>query len=82
MPKGEALPQEARIAAILMGSSCKEAVLMATNRIIPRVGREPGARSAMAFMAERPRGVAALPRPSRLAERFMQILPLSSGASL
>ena len=69
------------MAAIFTGKSCKEAVLTTTKSIIPRLGSGPGSFSAMAFMAESPRGVAALPRPSRLAVRFMQIFPLSSASS-
>ena len=76
MAKGWALPALWRIAAMFRGISWREAVFITTKSTIPRVGdSREGFLSAMAWIAAKPKGVAALPRPSRLAERFRAIFP-------
>lgn len=83
MEKGAALPQLWRMAAMFTGRSCKEAVLMTTKRIIPWVGvsREEFF-WAISPMAARPRGVAAFPRPNKLAERLREIFPWMDSSPL
>ncbi len=81
MEKGATLPQLALMAAMFTGISWRDAVFITTKRIIPRVGVSVGLRWAMDFMAASPKGVAALPKPSRLADRFREIFPWMSSSS-
>ena len=64
-----ALPAAARTLATVVGMSWREAVLVTTSMQSPS-DATPGVRSAMRRAASSPRGVAALPRPSRLADRL------------
>ena len=66
--KGAAAPSEARTAATVVGSSWMEAVFMTIRRHISSVAVRVWASSCIRFTAAMPMGVAALPRPSRLAE--------------
>ena len=85
MPPGSSEPAALRSVITVEGMSCTEAVFSTAKVTISREGFPLRERfcSAMAFMALRPGGVAALPRPRILAEIFMQTyfsasLPFSS----
>ena len=75
IPNGSILPQLLLIAAILIGRSCMDAVLMTTKRIIPFVGLSPEFFSAIAFIAESPKGVAAFPNPKNLRKDSYRFSP-------
>ena len=78
IPAGSSEPAVARNATTLVGSNVSPAVLMARNSTIaleavPLTGFSLFS-SSMALM---PKGVAALPSPSRLADMFMIIAPIA-----
>ena len=78
MMAGSALPAAARRAMTPVGSRVTLEVLMARNRAMALVA-VPG-RSLRRFsscMARMPKGVAALPRPRALAERFRIMAPMA-----
>ena len=75
---GWAAPAAARIPTAVAGMSCTELVLIARKVHIALVavpGR--GLSDSSPCMARKPRGVAALPRPSMLAAIFMTIAPMA-----
>ena len=69
MSKGAALPAAARTLATVVGSSWMEAVLHTTRVHISSLAT-PGLRRLIRRTASIPKGVAALPSPSRLAEKL------------
>ena len=79
MSKGLALPAAARRLATVVGMSWREAVLVTTSMQRPS-DAVPGLRRAISRAASSPRGVAALPRPSRLADTFPDSAARVSGS--
>src|SRR2546428_7208886 len=68
----------ARIAMAVTGMSCNELVLIARKvhmALVAVPGR--GLSESRSFIARRPSGVAALPRPSMLAAMFSSIEPIA-----
>ena len=79
---GSALPWWARRPIIPVGSSARPDVLIARNRTIALVAVPFSLLSSLSsFIALRPKGVAALPRPSALAEMFITIAPIAGWSS-
>ena len=71
---GAAEPACCRSAAQVVGMSWREAVFIATKVTMALLALSLwGFNFCSSRIAARPKGVAALPRPSRLAERFMQM---------
>ena len=71
---GAAEPACCRSTAQVVGMSWREAVFIATKVTMALLALSLwGFNFCSSRMAARPKGVAALPRPSRLAERFMQM---------
>lgn len=78
MSKGEAAPQPARIAAMVVGMSWSEAVFAITSiHISSDAYFEPFIRCSPRA-ARMPAGVAALPKPRRFAEILAHISPMMS----
>ena len=78
MAVGCLAPLAAKSAMAVVGRSCTELVLIARNVHMAFVA-VPGARLSVSrsAMARRPRGVAALPRPSMLEAMFITIDPIA-----
>ena len=74
LSKGVLHPAPLRTAATVVGMSWREAVFIATKVTMALLALSLwGFNFCSSRIAARPKGVAALPRPSRLAERFMQM---------
>ena len=75
---GSVDPCRARSPMMPVGSRARPLVLMARNSTIAFVAVPFSALSASSsFMAFKPKGVAALPRPSALAAMFMTMAPMA-----
>ena len=79
MSKGVSHPAAARTEAMVAGSSWMEAVLSTTSRHSSSLAT-PSQPRAMRQAARMPRGVAALPRPRRLAEVLAETAARVSGS--
>ena len=79
MSKGVAQPAAERRLATVVGMSWMEAVLHTTNIHSPSEAT-PGVRRAISREASSPRGVAALPSPSRLADRLADTAAITSSS--
>ena len=78
IPAGSAEPAAARRLITLVGSRVMLEVLMARNSTMALVAVPlTGLSRSSSCMARIPKGVAALPRPSALAEMFMIIAPMA-----
>ena len=78
IPAGSTEPAAALSAMTPVGKIVTLDVLMARNRIIASVALPLSPfRVSRCSMARIPNGVAALPRPSTLADRFMIIAPIA-----
>ncbi len=78
MPAGSAEPSDARSAMTAVGSRVTLAVLIARKSAIASVAVPGcGLSRSSSCIARMPNGVAALPRPSALAARFITIAPIA-----
>ena len=79
MSKGAAQPAAWRTTATVVGMSWMEAVLHTTSMHRPSEAT-PGERRLIRRAASRPRGVAALPRPSRLADTLAEMVSITAAS--